>query len=59
MLFAPRLGVLRSHWRLTRPSLYLFFGRTEVFPTTASQLSRGRSVVASRDKAQLRLFIRA
>ena len=28
MLSAPLLGVLRSYWRLARPSLYLFPGRT-------------------------------
>ncbi len=28
MLSAPLLGILRSYWRLTRPSLYLFPGRT-------------------------------
>jgi len=44
MLSAPLLGVLRSYWRLARPSLYLFPGRTQdkpIEPTVTFGLAKG------------------
>ncbi len=53
MLSAPLLGILRSYWRLTRPSLYLFPGRTSDKPIEPSVLHaacRSAAAAAGLDK---------
>jgi integrase/recombinase XerD len=53
MLSAPLLGVLRSYWRLTRPSLYLFPGRTPdkpIEPTVLHAACRSAAAAAGIDK---------
>jgi integrase/recombinase XerD len=51
MLSAPLLGILRSYWRLTRPSLYLFPGRTSDKPIEPTVLHAAcRSAAAGLDK---------
>ena len=53
MLSAPLLGILRSYWRLARPSLYLFPGRTEDKPieqTVLHAACRSAAAAARLDK---------
>jgi site-specific recombinase XerD len=53
MLSAPLLGILRSYWRLARPSLYLFPGRTEDKPieqTVLHAACRSAAAAAGLDK---------
>jgi len=53
MLSAPLLGILRSYWRLTRPSLYLFPGRTSdkpIEPTVLHAACRSAAAAAGLDK---------
>jgi site-specific recombinase XerD len=53
MLSAPLLGILRSYWRLARPSLYLFPGRTENKPieqTVLHAACRSAAAAAGLDK---------
>jgi integrase/recombinase XerD len=53
MLSAPLLGILRSYWRLARPSLYLFPGRTEhkpIDPTVLHAACRSAAAAARLDK---------
>jgi len=53
MLSAPLLGILRSYWRLTRPSLYLFPGRTSdkpIEPTVLHAACRSAAAAAELDK---------
>jgi len=53
MLSAPLLGVLRSYWRRTRPSLYLFPGRTAdkpIEPTVLHAACRSAAAAAGIDK---------
>ncbi len=53
MLSAPLLGILRSYWRLTRPSLYLFPGRTAdkpIEPTVLHAACRSAAAAAGLDK---------
>ena len=53
MLSAPLLGILRTYWRLTRPSLYLFPGRTENKPieqTVLHAACRSAAAAARLDK---------
>jgi site-specific recombinase XerD len=53
MLSAPLLGILRSYWRLTRPSLYLFPGRTQDKPieqTVLHAACRSATTAAGLDK---------
>jgi integrase/recombinase XerD len=53
MLSAPLLGILRSYWRLTRPSLYLFCGRTSdkpIEPTVLHAPCRSAAAAAGLDK---------
>jgi integrase/recombinase XerD len=53
MLSAPLLGILRSYWRLTRPSLYLFPGRTSdkpIEPTVLHVACRSAAAAAGLDK---------
>ncbi len=53
MLSAPLLGVLRSYWRRTRPSLYLFPGRTPdkpIEPTVLHAACRSAAAAAGIDK---------
>ena len=53
MLSAPLLGILRGYWRLTRPSLYLFPGRTEdkpIEPTVLHAACRSAAAAAGLDK---------
>ena len=53
MLSAPLLGVLRSYWRRTRPSLYLFPGRTAdkpIEPTVLHAACRSAAAAARIDK---------
>jgi site-specific recombinase XerD len=52
-LSAPLLGILRSYWRLTRPSLYLFPGRTAdkpIEPTVLHAACRSAAAAAGLDK---------
>ncbi len=53
MLSAPLLGILRGYWRLARPSLYLFPGRTEdkpIDPTVLHAACRSAATAARFDK---------
>lgn len=53
MLSAPLLGILRSYWRLARPSLYLFPGRTADKPieqTVLHAACRSAAAAAGLDK---------
>jgi integrase/recombinase XerD len=53
MLSAPLLGILRSYWRLTRPPLYLFPGRTSdkpIEPTVLHAACRSAAAAAGLDK---------
>jgi site-specific recombinase XerD len=53
MLSPPLLGVLRSYWRLARPSLFLFPGRTPdkpVEPTVLHAACRSAAAAAGIDK---------
>jgi site-specific recombinase XerD len=53
MLSAPLLGILRSYWRLTRPSLYLFPGRTSdkpIEPTVLHAACRSAAAAAGLEK---------
>jgi integrase/recombinase XerD len=53
MLSAPLLGILRSYWRLTRPSQYLFPGRTSdkpIEPTVLHAACRSAAAAAGLDK---------
>ena len=53
MLSAPLLVILRSYWRLTRPSLYLFPGRTSdkpIEPTVLHAACRSAAAAAGLDK---------
>ncbi len=53
MLSAPLLGILRSYWRLARPSLYLFCGRTSdkpIEPTVLHAACRSAAAAAGLDK---------
>ena len=53
MLSGPLLGVLRSYWRLTRPSLFLFPGRTPdkpIEPTVLHAACRSAAAAAGIDK---------
>jgi site-specific recombinase XerD len=53
MLSAPLLGILRSYWRLTRPPLYLFPGRTPdkpIEPTVLHAACRSAAAAAGIDK---------
>ncbi len=53
MLSAPLLGILRSYWRLTRPSPYLFAGRTPdkpIEPTVLHAACRSAAAAAGIDK---------
>jgi integrase/recombinase XerD len=53
VLSAPLLGILRSYWRLTRPPLYLFPGRTPDKPIEATVLHaacRSAAAAAGLDK---------
>lgn len=53
MLSAPLLGVLRSYWRLARPSLFLFPGRTPdkpIEPTVLHAACRSAASAAGIDK---------
>ncbi|MGE5269984.1 MAG: tyrosine-type recombinase/integrase [Thiohalocapsa sp.] len=53
MLSAPLLGVLRSYWRLTKPSPYLFPGRTPdkpIEPTVLHAACRSAAAAAGIDK---------
>jgi site-specific recombinase XerD len=53
MLSAPLLGVLRSYWRLARPSLFLFPGRTPdkpIEPTVLHAACRSAAAAARIDK---------
>ena len=53
MLSAPLLGVLRSYWRLARPSLFLFPGRTPdkpIEPTVLHAACRSAAAAAGIDK---------
>ena len=53
MLSAPLLGILRSYWRLARPPLYLFPGRTPdkpIQPTVLHAACRWRPAAAGLDK---------
>jgi len=53
MLSAPLLGILRSYWRLTRPPLYLFSGRTPdkpIEPTVLHAACRSAAAAAGLDK---------
>ena len=53
MLSAPLLGILRSYWRLTRPSPYLFPGRTAdkpIEPTVLHAACRSAAAAAGIDK---------
>jgi integrase/recombinase XerD len=53
MLSAPLLGILRSYWRLTRPSRYLFPGRTSdkpIEPTVLHAACRSAAAAAGLDK---------
>ena len=50
MLSAPLLGILRNYWRLTRPSLYLFSGRTSdkpIEPTVLHAACRSAAAAAA------------
>jgi integrase/recombinase XerD len=51
MLSAPLLAILRSYWRLTRPSLYLFPGRTSdkpIEPTVLHAACRSAAAAGTR-----------
>ena len=53
MLSAPLLGILRSYWRLARPSPYLFPGRTPdkpIEPTVLHAACRSAAAAAGIDK---------
>ena len=53
MLSAPLLGILRRYWRLTRPPLYLFPGRTPdkpIEPTVLHAACRSAPAAARLDK---------
>jgi integrase/recombinase XerD len=53
MLSAPLLGILRSYWRLARPRLYLFPGRTPdkpIEPTVLHAACRSAAAAAGLDK---------
>jgi site-specific recombinase XerD len=53
MLSAPLLGILRSYWRLARPPLYLFPGRTPdkpIEPTALHAACRSAAAAAGLDK---------
>jgi len=53
MLSAPLLDILRSYWRLTRPPLYLFPGRTSdkpIEPTVLHAACRSAAAAAGLDK---------
>ena len=53
VLSAPLLGILRSYWRLTRPSAYLFPGRTSdkpIEPTVLHAACRSAAAAAGLDK---------
>jgi site-specific recombinase XerD len=53
MLSAPLLGVLRSYWRLVRPLLYLFPGRSPdkpIEPTVLHAACRSAAAAAGLDK---------
>ena len=53
ILSAPLLGILRSYWRLTRPLLYLFPGRTPdkpIEPTVLHAACRSAAAAAGLDK---------
>jgi site-specific recombinase XerD len=53
MLSAPLLGILRSYWRLTRPPLYLFPGRSPdkpIEPTVLHAACRSAAAAAGLDK---------
>ena len=53
VLSAPLLGILRSYWRLTRPPLYLFPGRTgdkPIEPTVLHAACRSAAAAAGLDK---------
>jgi Phage integrase family len=53
MLSAPLLDILRSYWRLTRPPLYLFSGRTSdkpIEPTVLHAACRSAAAAAGLDK---------
>ena len=53
MLSAPLLGILRSYWRLARPPLDLFPGRTPdkpIEPTVLAAACRSAAAAAGLDK---------
>ena len=53
VLSAPLLSILRSYWRLTRPALYLFPGRTPdkpIEPTVLHAACRSAAAAAGLDK---------